>query len=92
MGRCLQKDIGQRMKHNVRIRPEAENDLKEAFPWYEDKRLGLGYDFLLQVDAGIRFVERSPEVYSSEYRGIRISVSHLYNLRREKPYQNKRRH
>ncbi len=30
------------MKHNVRIRPEAENDLKEAFSWYEDKRLGLG--------------------------------------------------
>lgn len=59
------------MKHNVRIRPEAENDLKEAFSWYEDKRMGLGYDFLLQVDAGIRFVERSPEVYSSEYRGIR---------------------
>ena len=35
------------MKHTVIVRPEAENDLKEAFSWYEDKRKGLGYDFLL---------------------------------------------
>ena len=38
------------MKYKVIIRFEAENDLKEVFLWYEDKRLGLGYDFLLQVD------------------------------------------
>ena len=45
------------MKYKVIIRPEAENDLKEAFSWYEDRRLGLGYDFLLQVDAGMRFMK-----------------------------------
>ena len=59
------------MKYKVKIRPEAENDLKEAFSWYEDKRLGLGYDFLLQVDAGLKFIERNPEVHSLEYKGIR---------------------
>lgn len=31
----------------VIVRPEAEDDLKDAFSWYEDKRTGLGYDFLL---------------------------------------------
>ncbi|MFV1950438.1 MAG: hypothetical protein ACC630_00565 [Nitrospinota bacterium] len=31
------------------IRPEAEDDLEKAFSWYEDKRKGLGYDFLLRV-------------------------------------------
>jgi hypothetical protein len=35
------------MKYKVIISPEAEVDLKEAFSWYEDKRTGLGYDFLL---------------------------------------------
>ncbi len=59
------------MKYNVIIRPEAENDLKEAFSWYEDKRLGLGYDYLLQVDAGIRFIERNPEVHPLEYKRTR---------------------
>ena len=47
------------MNYRVIIRPEAENDLKEAFLWYEDKRLGLGYDFLLQVNAGLKFIDNS---------------------------------
>ncbi len=59
------------MKHTVIIRPEAESDIKEAFSWYEDKRRGLGYDFLLQVDAGMRFIERNPRVYSIKYKGTR---------------------
>ncbi|MEK6538771.1 MAG: type II toxin-antitoxin system RelE/ParE family toxin [Nitrospirota bacterium] len=59
------------MKYKVIIRPEAENDLKEAFSWYEDKRLGLGYDFLLQVDAALRFIERNPEIHSSGYKETR---------------------
>ena len=59
------------MKYRVIIRPEAENDLKEAFYWYEDKRQGLGYDFLLQVDAGLRFIERNPESCPVEYKGTR---------------------
>lgn len=38
------------MKYRVIVRPEAEDDLKGAFSWYEDKRAGLGHDFLLQFD------------------------------------------
>ena len=59
------------MKYKVIIRPEAEEDMKEAFSWYENKRLGLGYDFLLQADAGIRFIERNPEVHPLEYKRTR---------------------
>ncbi len=59
------------MKYRIIIRPEAEDDLKEAFSWYEDKRKGLGYDFLLQVDAGIRFIERNPNIHPIEYKETR---------------------
>lgn len=59
------------MKYRVIVRPEAEDDLKEAFLWYEDKRNGLGHDFLLQIDAGIRFIERNPEIHPQEYKGTR---------------------
>ena len=59
------------MRYRVAIRPEAEDDLKEAFFWYEDKRQGLGYDFLLQVEAGLRFIERNPKVFPPEYKGTR---------------------
>ena len=59
------------MKYRTIVRPEAENDLKEAFSWYEGKRQGLGYDFLLQMDAGVRFIERNPEICPPEYKGTR---------------------
>jgi len=62
------------MKYKVIVRTETEDDLKEAFSWYEDKRTGLGYDFLLQVDAGINFINRNPEIHPIEYKGTRKHV------------------
>lgn len=62
------------MKYRATIRPEAENDLKEAFSWYEDKRQGLGHDFLLQVDAGLKLIERNPKIYPPEYKETRKHV------------------
>ncbi len=59
------------MKYRVIVRPEAEHDLKEAFSWYEDNRTGLGYDSLLQVDAGINFIQRNPDVHPIEYKETR---------------------
>jgi toxin ParE1/3/4 len=59
------------MEYRIIIKPEAEVDLADAFSWYEDKRQGLGYDFLLQVEAGLKFVERSPEIHSVGYKGTR---------------------
>ncbi|NWF49677.1 MAG: type II toxin-antitoxin system RelE/ParE family toxin [Ignavibacteriaceae bacterium] len=59
------------MKYRIIVRPEAEGDLSEAFLWYEDKRKGLGHDFLLHIDAGIRFIARNPNIYKSEYRDTR---------------------
>ncbi len=59
------------MNRPIIIRPEAEDDLKDAFSWYEDKRTGLGHDFLLQVDAGLSFIQRNPESRPTEYKGTR---------------------
>ena len=62
------------MKYGVIVRPEAEADLLAVLAWYEEKRKGLGYDFILQVDAGIKFIERNPEAHPADYMGTR---SHL---------------
>jgi len=62
------------MKYIVIIRPEAEDDLKEAFSWYEEKRIGLGYDYLLQVDAGLSFIARNPNIHPIEYKGTRKHI------------------
>jgi len=59
------------MAFNLIVGLEAEQDLSAAFRWYEGRRTGLGHDFLLQVDAGFRFLERTPLVFPEIYRGIR---------------------
>lgn len=59
------------MKYKVIVRPEAEDDLKKTFSWYEEKRAGLGHDFLLQVDAGLNFIRRNPQIHPIEYKGTR---------------------
>ena len=38
------------MSFSLTISPEAEQDLAEARDWYEEKRIGLGGEFLLAVD------------------------------------------
>ncbi|MEK6726149.1 MAG: type II toxin-antitoxin system RelE/ParE family toxin [Deltaproteobacteria bacterium] len=62
------------MEYKIIIRPEAEKDLTEAFVWYEMNRRGLGLDFLLQVDAGLRFAAREPEIHAPVYKGVRSHI------------------
>ena len=59
------------MTFTLIVPPEAEQDLLEAFRWYEKQRKGLGHDFLLQVDAGFRFLKRTPLGFPEIHRGIR---------------------
>ena len=59
------------MNYKLIVRPEAEIDLSDAFNWYENNRVGLGYDFLLQIDAGFHFIIRNPDAHSVEYKGTK---------------------
>ncbi|MGV8122231.1 MAG: type II toxin-antitoxin system RelE/ParE family toxin [Candidatus Xenobiia bacterium LiM19] len=60
------------MKHEVILIPEAERDVSDAFHWYEDRRLGLGHEFFLQVDAGLRFIMRNPDLPPKGYKDTRM--------------------
>jgi hypothetical protein len=62
------------MKYKLIGRPEAEDELSEAFMWYESKREGLGYDFLLHVDAGFRFIERNPSFLLKNIKAHEIII------------------
>lgn len=42
------------MKRIIFIRPEAEQDIREAYSWYETQMSGLGANFILHVDAQMR--------------------------------------
>ena len=45
----------------VRLTANAEQDLAEAYAWYEDRRIGLGEDFLSRVEAALAAIGRQPE-------------------------------
>jgi len=62
------------MKYKVIIQPEAEDDLANAFSWYEDRRPGLGHNFLLHMEAGLNFIEKSPELHRIGYKGTRMHL------------------
>lgn len=53
------------------IVPEAQKDVNEAYCWYEDRRSGLGEEFLGCVDACIQAICRMPDLHPTiheEYR------------------------
>jgi plasmid stabilization system protein ParE len=45
------------------IASEIEQDILEAYSWYEDRRSGLGEEFLSCVDACIEAICRTPEMH-----------------------------
>lgn len=51
--------------------PETEQDLIEAYVWYEDRRNGLGEEFLCCVEACIEGITRNPEIYERVYGNYR---------------------
>ena len=61
---------------------EAEQDIAQAYAWYESQRNGLGEDFLGRLDSCVQNVLRNPEMYELvlvHYRrafGSEVSICH----------------
>ena len=43
---------------------ESQDDLRNGFLWYEEKRVGLGVDFMLAIESTMRVIERNPFTFS----------------------------
>ncbi len=59
----------------VLVRPEAERDLATACAWYEQRRAGLGDEFLDEVAEAMRGLEREPErprLYFRDFRRVQL--------------------
>lgn len=55
----------------VRYRPEVEDDLREAASWYEQKRVGLGDEFLTEFWSAIDTVTERPLSFALSEVGLR---------------------
>ncbi|WP_114781354.1 type II toxin-antitoxin system RelE/ParE family toxin [Botryobacter ruber] len=52
---------------DVQLLARAEQEVKEAYAWYEEKQQGLGERFLTQIDRYLSFIGSNPYVYPSRY-------------------------
>ncbi len=56
------------------LAPEVNQDVGEAFQWYEDRRLGLGEEFLSCVAACLHRICRRPELYAKVHQDFRRAL------------------
>ena len=58
----------------IRLRPEAEQDLADAAAWYEEQQPGLGHEFLDEVEAMLSSSAETPLMFPSVHRNTRRAV------------------
>ncbi len=49
------------MKRTLRVLPEAEAELQSAATWYEEKRPGVGIEFIAVLDRAFESILENPE-------------------------------
>jgi plasmid stabilization system protein ParE len=62
------------MAANVVLAPEAQDDIISAYGWYESRRVGLGEEFLVSLEACLHAIQRHPEMYGTVYGNYRRAL------------------
>ena len=62
------------MTHTLILRPEAEEDLRDAYRWYDEHVPGLGLRFLASVEQTLGRIEHSPQLYAEVHEGVRRAL------------------
>ena len=63
------------MTRDIILLPEAEQDIKGAYDWYESQSSGLGKEFLRNVDACLSLIKRNPEINPLVYKTFRRALT-----------------
>jgi toxin ParE1/3/4 len=59
---------------SIEIRPEAEAEIREAFAWYEEKRRGLGHQFLVSLASVLERVRRHARSFPADDSGLHKAI------------------
>ena len=82
MGRREETDsaasLMKKTKKPLIIEPEAQQEIAEAYDWYEQQRAGLGDDFLLCLDAGLQAVRERPRSFPKILGNARRILIHRF--------------
>lgn len=66
------------MKFTLEIKEEALNDISVAFHFYEEKRAGLGENFISVIDATFDKITENPLRYPLKYKKKRAAIVKKY--------------
>jgi len=55
----------------ITIRKDAEQDIDDAYRWYETNKDGLGEIFLDNIAESFRKMREFPKIYPAVHRGVR---------------------
>lgn len=58
------------MDYVILLEEQAENDLDEAFSWYEKQQPGLGLKFIQTLEKAYRFISQYPKASNQQYRQV----------------------
>jgi toxin ParE1/3/4 len=58
--------------YQLLLSDETRLDILDAYSWYESRRLGLGKDFELCLEAGFNFIQRDPLLFQKRYKELHI--------------------
>jgi plasmid stabilization system protein ParE len=62
------------VSYRLIVRPKAEADMVEAFDWYEERRPGLGHEFLGTIRSVLQAIADHPLRHSVIYREVRRAL------------------
>jgi plasmid stabilization system protein ParE len=66
------------MNLNLVVEPVAEEDILHAYRWYEDRRIELGTEFLVELELTFDRILENPLLYVEAIPGVRRSVTKTF--------------
>jgi plasmid stabilization system protein ParE len=66
------------VSRRLHVRDEAELDVIDAVAWYEDQRIGLGGEFLIELDAVMQRMVQTPLQFPIVKDNVRRALLHRF--------------
>ena len=64
--------------NSIEFKHEVYDDIKIAYDWYEEQRIGLGEDFLLILEESYAKIARMPKAYQPIYKTVRRKLTRRF--------------
>lgn len=64
--------------YNILILPLAKQDISENAKWYENRKKGLGKQFVREIRIKMDIIRKNPKAFAIRYKQIRTAVLNVF--------------